>query len=189
MPHQFMAIDCEKCGYSYCPICKDKCPQCGEIDITDEKTMQTRKQMKEHMNRNKKTEDKKRYFAYGSNMDGKQILERCPKSNKIGQASISGFEFFINKRGVASISKKEGKKVWGIIYAITESDETSLDKCEGYPKVYGKEKLPELNAFCYIDPIKEKGLPRDGYLEKIIKAAQLNSFPKEYIAELKSWFN
>lgn len=117
------------------------------------------------------------------------MLEQCPQSERQERAKLSGYEFFINNRGVASIRKKKGKDVWGIIYSITKSDEAILDRREGYPNVYGKEKLPELNAFCYIDPIKDNGLPRDGYLEKIIKAAQANDFPKEYIAELKSWLN
>ena len=54
MPHQFQSISCKKCNHHYCPVCKDKCPKCGEIDISDEKTMLIRKQMKEHMNKNKK---------------------------------------------------------------------------------------------------------------------------------------
>ena len=37
MPHQFQSINCKKCDYHYCPVCKEKCPKCGEIDIADEK--------------------------------------------------------------------------------------------------------------------------------------------------------
>ena len=179
-----MAIDCKKCGYGYCPVCKDKCPECGEIDIANEKTMQTRKQMKEHIDKNKK-----RYFAYGSNMDAEQILRRCPQSERQEKAKLSGFEFFINRRGVASIRRKASKNVWGIVYSITKNDEVSLDEYEGYPDVYKKERLSELNAFCYIDPTEESGSPRAGYMGKIVKAAQSNDFPKEYINELTTWLN
>jgi len=51
MPHQFMQIKCKKCGEFYCPVCKEKCPKCGKVDIADEKTMRTREQMRYHMNR------------------------------------------------------------------------------------------------------------------------------------------
>lgn len=51
MPHQFQAIDCKKCGENYCPVCKEKCPKCGEKDVADKKTMTIREQMKQHMNR------------------------------------------------------------------------------------------------------------------------------------------
>lgn len=50
MPHQFMAIKCKKCEEYYCPVCKEKCPKCGEVDIADKKTMRIREQMRKHMN-------------------------------------------------------------------------------------------------------------------------------------------
>lgn len=53
MPHQFMSINCRKCQENYCPVCKEKCPKCGEIDIADEKVMVVRKKMKNHMSKNK----------------------------------------------------------------------------------------------------------------------------------------
>ena len=46
-----MSIDCKKCGTEYCPVCKDKCPNCGEVDTADDKTIETRRQMKHHMNK------------------------------------------------------------------------------------------------------------------------------------------
>ena len=131
----------------------------------------------------------KRYFVYGSNMDEIQMKERCPQSEKQEKAELSEYEFFINARGVASIHKVESGKVWGVVYKITEADEKKLDSYEGYPKSYQKQFLPELNAFCYVDTRTNEGSPRKGYLEKIIKAAEVNDFPKEYVAELKSWFN
>lgn len=48
-----MTISCKKCGEYYCPVCKNKCPKCGEIDIVDKKTMENREKMRWHMNRNK----------------------------------------------------------------------------------------------------------------------------------------
>jgi len=128
-----------------------------------------------------------KYYAYGSNMDAEQMLKRCPQSIFKEKETLSGYQFFINKRGYASIRKKKNSQVWGIIYNISVSDEASLDRYEEYPKIYGKLDLPELKAFCYIDLTPEEGLPKTGYLEKIIKSSQLHSFPKEYIAELKSW--
>ena len=51
MPHQFMSINCKKCKEHYCPVCNQKCPMCGELNVVDEKTMANREQMRQHMNR------------------------------------------------------------------------------------------------------------------------------------------
>ena len=89
-------------------------------------------------------------FAYGSNINEEQMRRRCPHSSLQGKATLPGYQFFINKRGVASIRRKPGKQVWGLIYTLTQNDEDSLDSHEGVPKYYTKKDLPELNAFCYI---------------------------------------
>lgn len=130
----------------------------------------------------------RRYFAYGSNMDATQMKERCPQSEKKEAAELSGYEFFINKRGVANIRLNKDKKVIGIVYDITEEDERKLDKCEGVQ--FGtntKENLQSINSFYYLAKETDEGKPRDGYLEKIIKAGQDNEFPESYIDELKNW--
>lgn len=49
MPHQFMTIECKKCGEYYCPVCKATCPKCGGVDITNDKTMIVREQMRKLM--------------------------------------------------------------------------------------------------------------------------------------------
>jgi len=130
----------------------------------------------------------KRYFAYGSNMDITQMVERCPQSQKIEKAELVGYEFFINKRGFANIRQNKNKKVLGIVYEITEEDEKELDKCEGVQ--FGtntKETSPSLNAFYYVAKEIDEGSPKEGYLGKIIKAGQDNNFPEVYIDELKGW--
>src|SRR3990167_10380669 len=101
-----------------------------------------------------------KYYAYGSNMDAEQMLKRCPQSIFQEKETLSGYQFFINKRGFASIRKKKNSQVWGIIYSISVSDENSLDRYEGYPKIYEKLDILELKAFCYIDHTTEEGLSK-----------------------------
>jgi len=114
--------------------------------------------------------------------------ERCPKSEKKEIRELSGYEFFINKRSYANVRPNKDKKVLGIIYEITEDDEKELDKCEGVQnRTNTKPISTDLNAFYYLAEETKEGRPREGYLEKIIQAAEVNDFPKEYVAELKSW--
>ena len=130
----------------------------------------------------------KNYFAYGSNMDTEQMLMRCPQSIIQKKAVLSGYEFFIKKRGYANIRQNKQKVVHGIIYKITEDDESKLDDYEGVQ--YGTDTKPtsaELNAYYYLATETNEGQPKKGYLENIIEAAQAHNFPKEYIAELGRW--
>jgi len=130
----------------------------------------------------------KRYFAYGSNMDATQMVERCPQSEKAEKAELSGYEFFINSRGFANIRINTNKKVFGIIYNITGDDEKELDVREGVQ--YGTNTKPNsdaINAFYYLAKETNEGSPKEGYLEKIIKACEENDFPVGYIEELKNW--
>lgn len=129
----------------------------------------------------------KRYFAYGSNMDVEQMLERCPDAKEWPVVELSDYEFFIDARGVASIREKEGKTVWGVVYEISQADEQKLDQREGVPTRYTKVLLPEIECFAYTSTSPQGDKPRDGYLEKIIRAAEAHHFPEAYINELKSW--
>lgn len=116
--------------------------------------------------------------------------DRAPDATKIGKVSLLGYEFYIDKRGYASIRKDDKKSVEGILFEISKEDEEKLDIKEGVKYgTYTKAHLPEVDALCYVGATPEEGVPKDGYLEKIIKAAKANNFPDGYVSELESWFN
>lgn len=77
------------------------------------------------------------YFAYGSNMDYNQMLERCPNSKFAGTAVLRdhkiGFTRKSNKwnSGVADILVSPGDEVWGVLYSVSNEDLLLLDKFEG----------------------------------------------------------
>ena len=127
------------------------------------------------------------YFAYGSNLDEDQMNDRCPGAKAKGVIRLDNYEFFIDTRGVASIRPNKGKAVYGLRYDISDKDEESLDRHEGVPKCYTKTKLPEIGCFCYVSTSPQGNIPRPGYVEKIIKAAENHKLPEQYINELKSW--
>jgi gamma-glutamylcyclotransferase len=88
------------------------------------------------------------------------MARRCPQSQYIGIARLSGFKWIINSRGYANVVElslstghsdlKENRKdaedannvVWGLVYKLSESDEQMLDMNEGVPESYTKEYLP-----------------------------------------------
>ena len=85
------------------------------------------------------------YFAYGSNLNHKQMIIRCKDSRFIKSAFLEGYKlsFCAASRdyGVANIVKKKDSKVSvpGGIWEISESDEKELDIYEGYPTLYTKD--------------------------------------------------
>ena len=79
------------------------------------------------------------YFAYGSNLNQKQMLERCPASQPKFRASLPNYKLgFVGwsrqwRGGTASIRFWRGQKVLGAIYEVSDRDLRRLDSYEGYP--------------------------------------------------------
>jgi len=84
------------------------------------------------------------YFAYGSNLNRKQMLECCPDSKPKSIATLPNYKLVFvgwsrqSHGGMASIKPFRGEKVLGAIYEISDSDLRRLDKCEGYPGTYNR---------------------------------------------------
>jgi len=82
------------------------------------------------------------YFAYGSNLNQRQMLERCPDSKPKFIATLPNYKLvFVGwsrqwRGGVASIKPFRGERVPGAIYEISDRDLRRLDSCEGYREGY-----------------------------------------------------
>ena len=81
------------------------------------------------------------YFAYASNLNRKQMLERCPVSKPLFVATLPNYKLVFvgwsrqRRGGVATIKPFRGEKVLGGIYAVTEECLRRLDKDEvGYDR-------------------------------------------------------
>lgn len=80
---------------------------------------------------------KRIYIAYGSNINLKQMAMRCPNSKVIGTRMLKDYE--LEFRNVATIVPKEGADVPVLVWEIDQRDELSLDRYEGFPRLYRKE--------------------------------------------------
>ncbi len=80
------------------------------------------------------------YFAYGSNLNRKQMLERCPDSKPEFIAALPNYKLvFVGwsrqwRGGIASIKHFRGERVHGAIYEVSDRDLRRLDSYEGYPR-------------------------------------------------------
>ena len=135
-----------------------------------------------------KDEIKKVYFAYGSNLCRKQMKTRCPNHQVIGIGVLKGYRWIISARGYANIVKSKPDEVYGIVYEISESDEHSLDHCEGvHNGKYRKEMIMiEVNGqsrecLVYIDSIKTEGNAEEKYIKRINQGICNSNLPSEYV--------
>ena len=82
------------------------------------------------------------YFAYASNLNRKQMSERCPDAQPKFTVKLPNYKLVFaggSRRlpgGVATIKRAQGSKIPGAIYEISDKCLRSLDKYEGYPTAY-----------------------------------------------------
>lgn len=88
------------------------------------------------------------YFAYGSNMSEQRMLDRGLTSKNKQMAFLDDYKFIINKRsyknpniGYANVKPSEGSVVEGVLYEVKDNELILLDKFEGAPKHYSRQKL------------------------------------------------
>ena len=118
------------------------------------------------------------YFAYASNLNQKQMKERCPDSKPLFTAVLPNFKLVFAgwsrqwRGGVASIQSLRGDRVRGAIYEVTESCLQRLDRYEsGYSRlritVFGEDDEP-IEAITYVKDGKlEDAAPSKEYLAVI----------------------
>ena len=76
------------------------------------------------------------YFAYASNLNQKQMRERCPDSKPLFTAVLPNYKLVFTgwsrqwRGGVASIKSLRGDRVRGAIYEVTEACLQRLDRYE-----------------------------------------------------------
>ncbi|KAK6442379.1 hypothetical protein LTR95_001395 [Oleoguttula sp. CCFEE 5521] len=104
---------------------------------------------------------RKLYFAYGSNIRMSQMADRCPSSLYRGTATLTGYRWQINERGVANIVESPCDCVEGLLFSIDELDEKTLDRSEGIRLgYYEKKRMLVLSRNLPKGPLKTTYLAR-----------------------------
>ena len=125
------------------------------------------------------------FFAYGSNLNKKQMKERCPDSKPLSAVTLHHYKLvFVGwsrqwRGGVTSIKPFRGEKVPGAVYELSERDLRRLDKYEGYPDNYTRVNVTVNNEFG--DRIE---------CVTYVKAGQLEETPpsKEYLSVIQQGY-
>ncbi len=133
------------------------------------------------------------YFAFGSNLNQKQMKRRCRDSKYIGCYSLQNYKLVFRNYflggGVADVEKKKNSSVLGAIYKISKKDERELDIYEDFPKTYIKKyfRLLGKKVMFYYMPKKTKHvLPSKRYLNLIIQGYKDCGYRNNYIVISKN---
>ena len=130
------------------------------------------------------------YFAFGSNLNRKQIKRRCKNSRFISRHILKNYQLvFRSKYGAADIQRKKGISVLGAIYDINKTDEKKLDAYEEFPKVYVKKYFKILGKkvmFYYMSNKTKQTEPSRRYLSSIIQGYKDCGYKNSHVLVLRA---
>jgi len=133
------------------------------------------------------------HFAYGSNMSRPHMRARCPQALPIGIVTVRGFRFVIGRDGFASIERKPGARVHGVLWRLSLRDLAAINSYESvHAGLYIRRQIrvrlpPSAPALVYIARRRGPGLPRPGYVAQVVQAARDWKLPQAYIRSLERW--
>ncbi len=135
------------------------------------------------------------YFAYGSNLDERQLAERCPSSRGLFRARLRhhrlDFTHFSSKwvGGAADVLPHSGADVWGVVYQLDDSELERLDRHEGgYDRVLLEVESEDGRrhpVVSYTVRDKHSFRPTDIYLDKMLRWAEHWNLPRPYCELLR----
>ena len=118
-----------------------------------------------------------KYIAYGSNMVQEQMAVRCPEAKLIGIGYITGarLEFYLH--ATVEETGDQRNRVPVAVWEINKRDEQMLDRYEGYPSYYIKDRWwvhmddgSKLEGMIYLMNMIRKSPPHTQYYEGIANA-------------------
>lgn len=137
------------------------------------------------------------YFAYGSNMSSRRLLERVASARPRGPARLRGMRLAVNKRGrdgsgKANVVIDARTEVWGVVYEISPDEWQVLDRFEwGYVRrrdeVWMEETRVGVQLYTARAPFVDEGLRTfDWYREYLLEGAREHALPERVIVDLLS---
>ena len=141
--------------------------------------------------------EKRYYIAYGSNLNVRQMMRRCPGARVLGTAVLTGWELLFKGSRTGSyltIEECEDGIVPVVVWEVTASDEAALDRNEGFPHFYYKRdirlkykgirtgKHRTVTAFAYImHEDRPVGVPSDFYMRTCLEGYDTFRFDKNIL--------
>jgi gamma-glutamylcyclotransferase (GGCT)/AIG2-like uncharacterized protein YtfP len=123
------------------------------------------------------------YFAYGANMHPEAMQWRCPKAMASQAFILRDWELKFYSH--ATIERRRGAEVAGVLWEITPDCEQSLDMFEGFPSYYTKRTwIQDRTQFFFYEMTTPKsGRPSEGYVLDIAESYAFWQLPQNLLTE------
>jgi gamma-glutamylcyclotransferase (GGCT)/AIG2-like uncharacterized protein YtfP len=131
-------------------------------------------------------------------MDPQTFRHRCPGARPLGRARLPGYRLAFSRYshqrqgGSADVVEDASSTVWGVLYEVDEGCIASMDRVEGVPTAYRRERATVFDdagqpqeAITYVANPTGDFLPSRSYLEVILRGARAYGLPAEYIGHLE----
>ena len=140
------------------------------------------------------------YFAFGSNMDARQMARRCPGARSLGLASLAQHRLVFRGPsknrggGVASVDPWSEGSVEGLLWEISAQDIQTLDRVEGAPHWYERVEVEVVSsggtkeaALLYRLPTSVTEMePTDAYYAQIVAACDSLGLDASPVADARA---
>ncbi|MDV6315327.1 gamma-glutamylcyclotransferase family protein [Idiomarina sp. HP20-50] len=138
------------------------------------------------------------YFAYGSNMSSARLQKRVPSAVPLGCYKLEEHDLRFHKvgkdnsgKGDAYITHNKNDVVYGALFRIEESEKPALDRAEGLGQGYREKEINVIDLAGGIESavtytaimIDESLKPYSWYLNHVLRGAEENGLPENYIEE------
>ena len=142
------------------------------------------------------------YFAYGSNMHPEQIQKRCAHPERVAVASLDGYRlgFYghnpVWDGGFETIVAAPGERLWGVVYALTNSNWECLDqwqdaRMDGTGSYFhSPAEVVDVEGNRYETLLYKYDVrgavapPSEGFLAYILEGARQQNLPESYLQSL-----
>lgn len=139
------------------------------------------------------------YFAYGSNMAHKRLVERVGDCQLIGKTVLECHQLCFHKIGQDGSAKCDAyftgdsdHRVYGVLFSIPSHQQEVLDRFEGVGRGYERKTIEleygrvRYNAFLYYATHIDVNLrPYHWYKHHVVKGAREAGLPADYQAYIK----
>lgn len=148
------------------------------------------------------------YFAYGSNMDARELHKHCPSAEFVTVANLPDHRLAFSRysaehnTGLADAVPQHAHTVWGVVYDVPEMELGRLDRSEGHDPgrpasenaylrvqrhVYrdGQEHEPICVWIYLANREPNAPLPNSVYKGLLVDGAKFWHLPPDYIEQLE----